>query len=433
MKKIATFSRNHAVAVFLLLTVSVLLTVVLSSCGMLSDNATYAIVSENNLSKEGFYYTLYENNTAVITGIKDPASTQALIPSKVDSLYTVTSIGAGAFEGNNGLKYVSIGEGIKTIEESAFRECFRLLRVDLSTTVTEIGAYAFESCERLCEVNYTDGLKTIGDGAFYRCLSLSVISFSENLKTIGSESFFCCSALTQVILPKGISSAGNSAFAQCTSVTRVDLGGLTVISNSLFEKASALLSLQIGNNVTHVGERAFKNSRNLESVTLGSNIAYVGDSAFDGTQWFSKQTDEFLIVGKGVLLKYNGMGTDVTIPASVKVVSSAFMGCERIERVTIGSRVTNIAKYAFSGCVNLTEVVITAKVTSIDNCAFLGCVSLKKIELPKTLRSIGDNTFNNCSSLSTVIYKGSRAEWGKVTVGEKGNVSLYSAKIVCDG
>ncbi len=411
----------------------VLLSGLLASCGMFSDNATYAVVSENNLSKEGFYYTLYENNTAVITGIKDTASETALIPSKVDSSYAVIAVGAKAFEGNKGLKYVSIGEGVKKVEESAFRECFGLLRVDLSSTVTEIGNYAFESCERLCEVNYTNNLKAIGDGAFYRCISLSVFSLSEGLETIGSEAFFGCAALPHVILPKSLSSAGNAAFAQCTSVTRVDLGGLTEIPNSLFEKASALLSVKIGSNVKTVGERAFKNARNLETVSLGKNITFVGDSAFDGTKWFSAQSDEFLIVGKGILLKYNGMGPEVTIPENVKVISSAFLGCERVERVTIGSKVKSIAKYAFSGCVNLKEVVITAEVTSIDSCAFLGCVALQRIELPKTLRSIGDNTFNNCSSLATVVYKGSRAEWGKVVVGEKGNVSLYSAKIVCEG
>lgn len=433
MKKTLICYKNHIGFLLLFAASLIFLTVILSSCNMFSDNATYAVVSENNLSKEGFYYTLYENNTAVITGIKDPTSEQALIPTKVDSSYSVIAIGAGAFEGNKGLKYVSVGEGVKRIEENAFRECFRLLRVDLSETVTEIGNYAFESCERLCEINYTNGVKAIGDGAFGRCISLSVIRFSANLKTIGSEAFLGCSALSQVILPKSLVSAGSAAFAQCTSVTRVDLGGLTEIPDSLFEKASALLSVKIGDNVKRVGERAFKNAKNLEKVTMGKNIAYIGDSAFDATPWFSRQSDEFLIVGKGVLLKYNGTGPEVMIPENVRVISSAFMGCERIERVTIGSKVTSIAKYAFSGCVNLTEVVITAKVTDIENCAFLGCIALKKIELPKTLRSIGDNTFNNCSSLSTVVYKGSRSDWGRVTVGEKGNVSLYSAKIVCQG
>lgn len=433
MKNNLIQNRNYIGFVLLFAASLILLTVLLSSCNMLSDHTTYAVVSENNLSKEGFYYTLYENNTAVITGIKDPTSEKALIPSKVDSSYDVTAIGAGAFEGNKALKYVSVGEGVKSIEENAFRECIRLLRVDLSETVTEIGNYAFELCERLCEINYIGGIERIGDGAFGRCISLSVICFSDNLKTIGSEAFLGCTALPQVILPKSIVSAGNAAFAQCTSVTRVDLGGLTEISDSLFEKASALLSVKIGNNVTRVGERSFKNARKLDTVTIGKNIAYIGDSAFEGTPWLVKQSDEFLIVGKGVLLKYNGRGAEVTVPDNVKVISSAFMGCEWIERVTIGSKVTNIAKYAFSGCVNLTEVVITAKVTEIGNCAFLGCIALKKIELPKTLRSIGDNTFNNCSSLSTVVYKGSRADWGKVAVGEKGNVSLYSAKIVCEG
>lgn len=411
----------------------ILLTFIFSSCDMLADNAVYAVVSENNLSKDGFYYTLYENNTAVITGIKDTGEEVAVIPSKLDSSYTVTAIGEGAFEGHAALKYVKLEEGILDVGQNAFRKCYRLLRVDLATTVTKIGAYAFDSCERLCEVNGTSGLQAIGDGAFYRCMSLSVIELAEKLETIGAECFFGCSALTQVILPKSLSSAGDAAFAQCTSVTRVELGGLTEISNSLFEKSSALLSVNIGNNVKRIGERAFKASYKLESVTIGKNVEYVGDAAFEGTVWLSKQTDEFFVVGDGVLLKYNGMGPEVSIPKQVKVITDAFEGCERIARVIIGSKVTKIAKYAFNGCINLTEVVITAKVTEIESCAFLGCVSLKTVELPKTLRAIGNNVFNNCSSLATVVYKGSSADWGKITIGEKGNVSLYSAKIIYEG
>lgn len=433
MKKVLIQHRSIIGKCLLAFTCGILLTFIFCSCGMFADNAVYAVVSENNLSKDGFYYTLYENNTAVITGIKDTAREVAIIPSKIDSSYTVTAIADGAFEEHAGLKYVKLEEGIRDIGQNAFRKCYRLLRIDLATTVTNIGNYAFDSCERLCEVNNTDGLRSIGDGAFYRCLSLNVIEFREGLETIGAECFFSCSALTQVILPKSISSAGDAAFAQCTSVTRVSLGGLNEISNSLFERSSALLSVKIGNNVTRIGERAFKTSTKLADVTIGKNVEYVGGAAFEGTVWLTRQSDEFFVVGDGVLLKYNGSGPDVTVPKNVKVITDAFEGCERIERVTIGSKVTRIAKYAFNGCVNLTDVLITAKVTEIESCAFLGCISLKTIELPKSLRSIGNNVFNNCSSLKTVVYKGSSADWGKITVGEKGNVSLYSAKIVYEG
>lgn len=433
MKKALIQNRSIIGKRFLAVACGILLTVIFCSCSMLADNAVYAVVSENNLSKDGFYYTLYENNTAVITGIKDTASEVVIIPSKLDSSYTVTAIADSAFEGHTGLKYVKIEEGVREIGLNAFRKCYQLLRIDLSKTVKKIGSYAFDSCEKLCEVNRTDGLLEIGDGAFYRCLSLNVIEFCEGLETIGSECFFGCSALTQVILPKSLSSAGDAAFAQCTSVTRVSLGGLSEIPNSLFEKASALLSVKIGNNVTRIGERAFKTATKLEDVTIGKNVAYVGDAAFEGTVWLTRQSEEFFIVGDGVLLKYNGTGPEVTIPKKVKVITDAFEGSERIVRVTIGSKVTRIAKYAFNGCVNLTDVVITAKVTEIESCAFLGCVSLQTVELPKTVRSIGNNVFNNCSSLRTVVYKGSSSDWGKVAVGEKGNVSLYSAKIVFEG
>lgn len=51
------------------------------------------------------------------------------------------------------------------------------------------------------------------------------------------------------------------------------------------------------------------------------------------------QTDEFVLAGDGVLLKYQGKGGAVTIPDTVKVLSDAFFRCDTLTEVTLGKNV----------------------------------------------------------------------------------------------
>ena len=181
--------------------------------------------------------------------------------------------------------------------------------------------------------------------------------------------------------------------------------------------------------MTRIGERVFRGSKNLAEVSIGSNVSYIGSGAFEASQWYIQLTDEFVIVGDDVLLKYTGKDGDVTVPDRVKVIADAFSGMSRIESVVLGKNVSTIADYAFSGCIKLKRVTVKGKITSIGNCAFIGCTALEELELPETLKSIGDNAFSNCSALSTVTFNGTSDAWYAITVG-KGNLHLQSAKMI---
>lgn len=74
-----------------------------------------------------------------------------------------------------------------------------------------------------------------------------------------------------------------------------------------------------------------------------------------------------------------------------------------IQRVEIGSGVTNINDFAFFNCYNLASITIPKSVTSIGARAFYYCYSLLSIVIPSDLSSINTNAFNNCYSLSSVV------------------------------
>ncbi|MBQ7354797.1 MAG: hypothetical protein IJW62_04675, partial [Clostridia bacterium] len=77
----------------------------LSSCTGFSETE-YAIVSENNISSEGFIYDKYENSTIKITGIENTPAV-LVIPEAIDGMQVV-EIGDSAFEGNDVLIYLEL-------------------------------------------------------------------------------------------------------------------------------------------------------------------------------------------------------------------------------------------------------------------------------------------------------------------------------------
>lgn len=213
------------------------------------------------------------------------------------------------------------------------------------------------------DVIIPDGVITIGDYAFYRCDSLTSVVIPNSVTSIDTEAFSCCRSLTSITIPDSV----------------------TTISYWVFGGCEALTSIDIGNGVTDISFNAFTD-----------------------TPWLKNQTDEFVIVGDGVLLDYNGNGGDVVIPSNVKYISDAFGACSSLTSITIPDSVTVIGADAFASCTSLTNVVIPESVTEIGSLAFCNCTSLTNITIPDSVTKIvaveGWSTFRGC--LTNATYKG---------------------------
>ncbi len=120
-------------------------------------------------------------------------------------------------------------------------------------------------------------------------------------------------------------------------------------------------------------------------------------------------------VSDGVLGKYSGSSSSVTVPSSVngsKVTSigaRAFEGSS-VTSVTIPDGVAKIGQMAFSDCALLTSVTLPSTLTSIGDCAFDGCAKLKSITIPSSVVSIGDDAFDGCDELVIRCSEGSYAQ-----------------------
>lgn len=168
--------------------------------------------------------------TATITDFRgpvDPAKTPAPydihIPSELGG-YPVTGLGTYSFSGyldaspylhnsyqiGRNIRSVDIPQGVTSIGNHAFEECFALEEVTIPQSVTSIGLIAFGGCCKLTTLSLGENVETIGGGAFFRCSSLSNITIPEKVKVIesgysGTPSFYrtfaYCSGLKYIILP----------------------------------------------------------------------------------------------------------------------------------------------------------------------------------------------------------------------------------------
>ena len=148
------------------------------------------------------------------------------IPERVrigGKVYTVTSIGAGAFIYNYNLKSIDIPDGVTNIGTSAFDGCDslnpKLLVYDKGTK-----CYGWVGDKKRCtEVVIPDGVTSIGEWAFSDCISLTSINIPESVTSIEVKTFFGCSSLTSIEIPDGVTSIETSAFWDCSSLKSINV------------------------------------------------------------------------------------------------------------------------------------------------------------------------------------------------------------------
>ena len=101
------------------------------------------------------------------------------------------------------------------------------------------------------------------------------------------------------------------------------------------------------------------------------------------------------IIENGVLIKYNGKDSVITVPAGVtEIGAEAFAGKKKITEIDIPSVVAKIGNNAFKGCTTLVKVEIQNPEAEAYDC-FSGCKALSYIKASeKTMEGI----FRFCST-----------------------------------
>lgn len=361
--------------------------------------------------------------------------------------YTVSSIGNNAFSNCSNLYSITIGTGIRSINESAFNDCDLKKVIWLPNTppygyenvssvqnyvandsyrgldnvtvypylssMFEVGGLKYvpvspseRTCDAIdCSYNNTASYIVIGKTVNYQGIEMMILDIKNYtcygnvyIKTLridgydgdmGIYSFGNCNAITRLGISNIGGSIGNHAFNECTGINYISLSNVGgSIGNYAFYNCTGINSVNINTVSGSIGNYAFYNCSNLQSVTISNVMGNIGERAFLNCENL-----------KGIEIPNTVIG----------IGESCFAGCSSLEYATIGSGISELPASCFSGCSSLPEIVIPSTVGSIENNVFYGCSALARVDIAdrQTELALGNNfggpLFSSCPLDSVYI------------------------------
>ena len=325
---------------------------------------------------------------------------------------TVTSIGAYAFYGFEGLETVTFEKGsklkklgelelssegnlcnqyifgntpnLKTVVlpealTSIGLGCFEnsgVANIEIPTTVTDIGDKAFKNCDNLVNVTFPLEMRTLGGEAFYDCDKLEAAALPGDLEKLGALAFALCEQLKEAYIPATVTRIPGNPFLGCTGVQNFELSqdsvDFAVKDGVLYDKTMYTLIY-------------YPASLTAETFEIPETVHEIGAGAFAGAQ-----------------LKH------FVIPERFHEIPDYAFQASALESITFHRGVTTIGNYAFEGCKNLNDVTMLNSIKHSGNYVFANCTGLTNFvfeEMPENVApyTIGTHFFDGCTAITQVI------------------------------
>ncbi len=424
----------------------------LEGCTGLTELTIPFVGSEPNASKNTHF--------GYIFGAVDYFKNRNTVPNSLESVIITDAevIDTGAFLGCASLISISIPKTLTEIRETAFSECYRLVKItnhsDLALTpgttdhgyiaryaqeindpniilsiigdyrfyisgdksyllsysgndsvITlpndcygnsyEIYPYAFYEIVGITKITLSDGVTVIGDCAFFGCENLSEIVFANGLSEIGTRAFAYCSSLKSISLPDGLEKLGAGIFAY-SGLTGITIpDNITSIPDNTFYFCTDLIDVTIPDSVTYIGSMAFFECDALVNVNITSIEKWLGIYFVDSYSNPLSSADNLNL--------YDNRVTNITVsPAISKLNDYVFYGYAGLSNITFSEGLTEIGSYAFYNCRWLKNADIPNSVTSIGAYAFYGCAGIKSVAIPSGVSRINSSAFKQCSALKEI-------------------------------
>ena len=201
-----------------------------------------------------------------------------------------------------------------------------------------------------------------------------------------------------VIIEDGVTSIGDYAFYQKASLLSAQLpDSITKIGNSAFQE-TGLVGITIPKGVTSIGDDAFHKCSNLTSATFNEGLTTIGQRAFQGC----------------IELTYADFPTTIT-----SVGAGAFTSCKKMISVRFkpGTGDVQMGNNTFSECWYLNVVVLPQTLKALSPGMFSSCNSLYTLYIPASVTKIcdvGEESPFTSAGIIQIKFGGSKDAWNSM-------------------
>lgn len=173
---------------------------------------------------------------------------------------------------------IVIKNGVTSVGESAFYNCYRVQSVTMAKSITKIGRDAFSGCN-MRSITIPNAVTKIDTCVFANCYWLKNVNLSSNLTEIGISAFINCSNLASIAIPDKVTKIDKYAFQRCENMTNATLPkNLRYIEESAFFDCSSLKSIEIPEKVERIGEFAFAaDNSTLSQIVFKGSVPSITD------------------------------------------------------------------------------------------------------------------------------------------------------------
>jgi len=135
--------------------------------------------------------------------------------------------------------------------------------------------------EQIVAVVVEEGVTSLGNSAFYNCYNIASVSLNSDLVEIGDWVFWNINEMTTLVIPDSVTKLGQHVFDDCDKLSHVTLGsGITTIPQYAFQMNPAMESFVVPDTVKVIESMAFAECWNLKSLELGTGVTNINSSAF---------------------------------------------------------------------------------------------------------------------------------------------------------
>ena len=345
----------------------------------------------------------------------------------------VVSIAPYAFEST---KYATLDlrgfSNLKYVGSFAFANNKSIVEVTLPASLSEIKDSAFTgSSIKKINLSECSNISRIWQYAFANCKNLDTITFATFTSTddmavklaINDYAFSGCTALVTLNLPENLGTLDSYAFKGCTALTTVNfVANAKFITPETTEGGTdpAPAAYDPAGLVTTIGDGAFMDCTSLTTITLPYFIARIGNSAFENCTALATFTTMDGADSKTAALRTIGdraffgntslNNVDVNTTKGVNTIGvSAFENCGQLATINL-SGVTRFVEGVFRNAKALKSVTMSANASIyVGQEAFRNCVTLS--DITARIAAVEDGAFRNCISLRAITFVSSGIEY----------------------